>query len=254
MSNIETSIIEKNFIGHSSNSYHLNRFLFPYKTEKSLNKNENIYVTLSDEAKVLYCIMKSEFIQTDVTEVENVSKSNLNFDVEGNLYFKYSDLVEFSKILNIHSNNAVELLIQELLKVELLDEENIQDLETKCYYLKKPKQTSKYLDINEESSFLLPYILFDFSYFYQLSLKSKIAYSILLEFYIGDFSNTSFSDENGLIYHNSDIENLKDMLGFLCESEIIKVKQELIETNLLTEEILDNQPNRLYINEPILKS
>lgn len=253
MSNIDTSITEEEFI-NSSNSYHLNRFLFSYETEQLLNKNENNYVALSDEAKVLYCIMKNAFLQTDITDDEKINNSNLNFDDEGNLFFKYSNLVECSKILNIHSNNTIELLIQELINVELLDEENIQGQEAKCYYLKKPKQTSKYLTINEGASFLLPYFLFDFSYFNQLSLKSKIAYSILLEFYIGDFANTSSIDENGLIYHNSDVENLKDMLGFQSEAEITKIKQELIETDLLSEEILDKRPNRLYLNKPILKS
>lgn len=254
MVSIETSTVKKSFIKHSQTSYHLNHFLFPYNIDQSLSENEKKYVSLSDEAKVLYCIMESQFLQTDVTDDEILNNSNLKFDDENNLFFKYSDLVDFSSILNIHSYNTIDLLIQELINVELLDEENIHDQEAKCYYLKKPKQTSKYITINEDNSFLLPHFLFDFSYFNQLSLKSKIAYSILLEFYIGDFAHTSFIDENGLIYHNSDVENLKDMLGFQSEVEIIKVKQELIETELLSEGILDKRPNRLYLNQPIFKS
>lgn len=103
--------------------------------------------------------------------------------------------------------------------------------------------------VKTERFYQLPKYLFEDEYFKKMSAEAKIMYALLKDRFELSLQN-EWVDSNNNIYFIFSNKTLCDYLGY-GEQKIIKLKKELINYNLLTQERVGlNKPNRLYLLKP----
>lgn len=103
--------------------------------------------------------------------------------------------------------------------------------------------------VKTERFYQLPKYLFEDEYFKKMSAEAKIMYALLKDRFELSIQN-EWVDKNNNIYFIFSNKHLCEYLGY-AEQKIIKLKKELINFNLLTQERVGlNKPNRLYLLKP----
>ena len=103
--------------------------------------------------------------------------------------------------------------------------------------------------VKTERFYQLPKYLFEDEYFKKMSAEAKIMYALLKDRFELSIQN-EWVDKNNNIYFIFSNKNLCEYLGY-AEQKIIKLKKELVNFNLLTQERVGlNKPNRLYLLKP----
>ena len=103
--------------------------------------------------------------------------------------------------------------------------------------------------VKTERFYQLPKYLFEDTYFKKMSAEAKIMYALLKDRFELSIQN-EWVDKNNNIYFIFSNKHLCEYLGY-AEQKIIKLKKELINFNLLTQERVGlNKPNRLYLLKP----
>ena len=103
--------------------------------------------------------------------------------------------------------------------------------------------------VKTERFYQLPKYLFEDEYFKKMSAEAKIMYALLKDRFELSIQN-EWVDKNNNIYFIFSNKHLCEYLGY-AEQKIIKLKKELVNFNLLTQERVGlNKPNRLYLLKP----
>ena len=103
--------------------------------------------------------------------------------------------------------------------------------------------------VKTERFYQLPKYLFEDVYFKKMSAEAKIMYALLKDRFELSIQN-EWVDKNNNIYFIFSNKHLCEYLGY-AEQKIIKLKKELVNFNLLTQERVGlNKPNRLYLLKP----
>ena len=103
--------------------------------------------------------------------------------------------------------------------------------------------------VKTERFYQLPKYLFEDTYFKKMSAEAKIMYALLKDRFELSIQN-EWVDKNNNIYFIFSNKHLCEYLGY-AEQKIIKLKKELVNFNLLTQERVGlNKPNRLYLLKP----
>lgn len=103
--------------------------------------------------------------------------------------------------------------------------------------------------VKTERFYQLPKYLFEDAYFKKMSAEAKIMYALLKDRFELSIQN-EWVDRNNNIYFIFSNKHLCEYLGY-GEQKIIKLKKELVNFNLLTQERVGlNKPNRLYLLKP----
>ncbi|MCG1682787.1 replication initiator protein A [Staphylococcus epidermidis] len=103
--------------------------------------------------------------------------------------------------------------------------------------------------VKTERFYQLPKYLFEDAYFKKMSAEAKIMYALLKDRFELSIQN-EWVDKNNNIYFIFSNKHLCEYLGY-AEQKIIKLKKELVNFNLLTQERVGlNKPNRLYLLKP----
>ena len=103
--------------------------------------------------------------------------------------------------------------------------------------------------VKTERFYQLPKYLFEDAYFKKMSAEAKIMYALLKDRFELSLQN-EWVDKNNNIYFIFSNKHLCEYLGY-AEQKIIKLKKELVNFNLLTQERVGlNKPNRLYLLKP----
>ncbi|HGO3577714.1 TPA: replication initiator protein A [Staphylococcus aureus] len=103
--------------------------------------------------------------------------------------------------------------------------------------------------VKTERFYQLPKYLFEDAYFKKMSAEAKIMYALLKDRFELSIQN-EWVDRNNNIYFIFSNKHLCEYLGY-AEQKIIKLKKELVNFNLLTQERVGlNKPNRLYLLKP----
>ncbi|MGZ2418125.1 replication initiator protein/RepA-like protein [Staphylococcus caledonicus] len=103
--------------------------------------------------------------------------------------------------------------------------------------------------VKTERFYQLPKYLFEDAYFKKMSAEAKIMYALLKDRFELSIQN-EWVDKNNNIYFIFSNKHLCEYLGY-GEQKIIKLKKELVNFNLLTQERVGlNKPNRLYLLKP----
>jgi hypothetical protein len=103
--------------------------------------------------------------------------------------------------------------------------------------------------VKTERFYQLPKYLFEDKYFKKMSAEAKIMYALLKDRFELSIQN-EWVDKNNNIYFIFSNKHLCEYLGY-AEQKIIKLKKELVNFNLLTQERVGlNKPNRLYLLKP----
>ncbi|MFW3592333.1 replication initiator protein A [Staphylococcus caprae] len=103
--------------------------------------------------------------------------------------------------------------------------------------------------VKTERFYQLPKYLFEDEYFKKMSAEAKIMYALLKDRFELSIQN-EWVDKNSNIYFIFSNKHLCEYLGY-AEQKIIKLKKELVNFNLLTQERVGlNKPNRLYLLKP----
>lgn len=100
--------------------------------------------------------------------------------------------------------------------------------------------------VKTERFYQLPKYLFEDAYFKKMSAEAKIMYALLKDRFELSIQN-EWVGRNNNIYFIFSNKHLCEYLGY-AEQKIIKLKKELVNFNLLTQERVGlNKPNRLYL-------
>ena len=103
--------------------------------------------------------------------------------------------------------------------------------------------------VKTERFYQLPKYLVEDEYFKKMSAEAKIMYALLKDRFELSIQN-EWVDKNNNIYFIFSNKHLCEYLGY-AEQKIIKLKKELVNFNLLTQERVGlNKPNRLYLLKP----
>lgn len=103
--------------------------------------------------------------------------------------------------------------------------------------------------VKTERFYQLPKYLFEDAYFKKMSAEAKIMYALLKDRFELSIQN-EWVGRNNNIYFIFSNKHLCEYLGY-AEQKIIKLKKELVNFNLLTQERVGlNKPNRLYLLKP----
>lgn len=103
--------------------------------------------------------------------------------------------------------------------------------------------------VKTERFYQLPKYLFEDTYFKKMSAEAKIMYALLKDRFELSIQN-EWVDKNNNIYFIFSNKHLCEYLGY-AEQKIIKLKKELVNFNLLTQERVGlNKPKRLYLLKP----
>lgn len=103
--------------------------------------------------------------------------------------------------------------------------------------------------VKTERFYQLPKYLFEDTYFKKMTAEAKIMYALLKDRFELSIQN-EWVDKNNNIYFIFSNKHLCEYLGY-SEQKIIKLKKELVNFNLLTQERVGlNKPNRLYLLKP----
>ena len=103
--------------------------------------------------------------------------------------------------------------------------------------------------VKTERFYQLPKYLFEDAYFKKMSAEAKIMYALLKDRFELSIQN-EWVDKNSNIYFIFSNKHLCEYLGY-AEQKIIKLKKELVNFNLLTQERVGlNKPKRLYLLKP----
>ncbi|RQX44539.1 replication protein [Staphylococcus capitis] len=103
--------------------------------------------------------------------------------------------------------------------------------------------------VKTERFYQLPKYLFEDEYFKKMSAEAKVMYALLKDRFELSIQN-EWVDKNNNIYFIFSNKHLCEYLGY-AEQKIIKLKKELVNFNLLTQERVGlNKPNRLYLLKP----